>query len=287
MKIISAVDGSEQSLLIVHCLAAFAPIEHLILLHALQVPQLAYPGTGMGVGHEFSMQAEQTLRKEGSRILKEVVSQLPEDSGPIEQRLERGSPAEVILSVAEQEKTDLNVMGSRGLGVIQEHVLGSVSHRVVTHAPCSTFIVKDRLTSVQNILLPIANKIDAERLISFLSTHPFRGPIQVTLLHVIPFAQPVLPVGALIPENSRKDLVDGGNQFTKEIASQLSSLGYATSTIVKAGTPSIVIHEEAQKLKANLIVMGDQNRGKMSRFLLGSVSHSMIHHGICSVLLLR
>ena len=227
-------DGSEQAKLITQNLEALAPLENIILLHAFQVPQLAYPGTGMSVGHEFSLQTEQALREEGTRILKDVVAQLPDDIGPIQQRLERGSPAEVVLRISEQEKADLIMIGARGLGVIREYTLGSVSHRVVTHAPCSTLIVKSGNSSYQKVLVPIERKTDAEHIVSFLRTNPFREKVQLALLHVIPFAQPVLPVGALIPESWRKVLMESGEQLTNEIATQLSSLGYATSDYRKS-----------------------------------------------------
>ena len=287
MKAIIAVDGSDQSKLIAQNLEAFTSLEKVVLLHSFQVPQLAYPGTGMSIGHEFSMHAEQVLRVDGTRILEEIAKLLPDDIGPIHQRLERGSPAEIILSVSEQEKADLIIIGSRGLGVLREKALGSVSHRVVMNAPCSTLVVKGGAKSFRQVLVPIEQKEDAERIVVFLQTHPFRGNVQLTLLHVIPFAQPVLPVGALIPESWRKDLTQGGEQFLQDIAKRLSSLGYATSTIVKAGAPSVVIHEEAQRLEANLIMMGSQKKRKLSRFLLGSVSHSLVHNAPCSVLLLK
>ncbi|GJL61566.1 MAG: hypothetical protein NPIRA04_02200 [Nitrospirales bacterium] len=287
MKVVVAIDGSEHTTLIIQNLKALAPMEDILLLHALQVPQLAYPGTGMSIGHEFSKHAEEALREDGTRILEDVALQLPDDLGPIHQRLELGHPAEVILSISEREKPDLIIVGSRGLGVIREQALGSVSHRVMTHTPCSTLVVKGKNDSFQNVLVPIEHKTDAEHIVSFLSTHPFRGKVHLTFLHVIPFAQPVLPVGALIPESMRKNLIEDSEQFTNEIATRLSAVGYATSTIVRSGAPSIVIHEEARRLGANLIVMERQKKDTLNRFLLGSVSHSVTHHGTYSVLLLK
>ncbi len=287
MKATVALDGSDYSKLVTHTLKAFAPFDELVLLHAYHVPQLAYPGTGMSVGHDFSVRMEEALRQEGSRILEHVVSQLPEHIGPIKQILEPGPTAEVILTTADREKSDLIVMGSRGLGVIREQVLGSVTHRVMTHASCSTLIAKNETESFQNILVPLAQTTDAERIVSFLSKHPFRGTISLTLLHVIPFVQPILPVGTLLPESCQKELREGAEQFTRTIAAELAGHGYETSTIVKAGTPSIVIHEEAQRLQAHLILIGKQQRTTVSRFLMGSVSHSVVHHTTCSVLLVQ
>ena len=261
----------------------FPPIEHLILLHVIHVPELAYPGTGMSVGKEFSKSAEDALRVEGTRILDDMSARLPSDIGRLTKRIELGLPAEMVLSLADKEKVNGIVMGSRGLGVIREHVLGSVSHRVISHAPCSTLVVKSGIERIQKVLLPIEQAEDAERAVDFLSTHPFRGQVRITLLHVIPFAHPVLPIGALLPETVRKDLFTEGEKFLAEMASRLSTLGYLTETAVTTGAPSSIIHEQAQAIQADLIVMGVKKERQVSHFFLGSVSHSVVHHSTCSV----
>ena len=122
MKVLVAVDGSEQSNLVARSLFAFSPIQSLILLHAIQVPTLAYPGTGMSIGQEFSKRAEDTMRAEGTRILDEMSSKIPPDIGGITKRIESGQPEEMILSSADEEKVDCIVVGSRGLGKIREQV---------------------------------------------------------------------------------------------------------------------------------------------------------------------
>ena len=57
-------------------------------------------------------------------------------------RVEEGYPAETICNVAEDEEADLIVMGNRGLGAFGRFLLGSVSDRVVHHAPCSVMVVR-------------------------------------------------------------------------------------------------------------------------------------------------
>ncbi len=52
-----------------------------------------------------------------------------------------GPASQAILRVAQVHKADLIVIGSRGLGDWQAMVLGSVSHKVVHHAPCPVLIV--------------------------------------------------------------------------------------------------------------------------------------------------
>lgn len=47
-----------------------------------------------------------------------------------------------IVRVAEDEAFDLIVMGTRGLGGAKAWLLGSVSQRVITEAPCPVLVVK-------------------------------------------------------------------------------------------------------------------------------------------------
>lgn len=53
-----------------------------------------------------------------------------------------GEPGPTIVDHANQGNFDLLVIGSRGLNVFQEMVLGSVSHKVVKRANCPVMVVK-------------------------------------------------------------------------------------------------------------------------------------------------
>jgi nucleotide-binding universal stress UspA family protein len=53
-----------------------------------------------------------------------------------------GDPAESLVRQAEEDKADLIVVGTRGLNFAQRALLGSVSTKVVHHAPCDVLIVR-------------------------------------------------------------------------------------------------------------------------------------------------
>lgn len=80
--------------------------------------------------------------KEADEILKkaiEIVGQIP---GEIHTEVLEGSPAEAILDVARARKSDLIIIGSRGLGRLAGALVGSQSQKVVQHAPCPVLIVR-------------------------------------------------------------------------------------------------------------------------------------------------
>jgi nucleotide-binding universal stress UspA family protein len=53
-----------------------------------------------------------------------------------------GSPADVIVDEAEDRGADLIVVGTRGLHAGKRLLLGSVSTKVVHHAPCDVLVVR-------------------------------------------------------------------------------------------------------------------------------------------------
>ncbi len=53
-----------------------------------------------------------------------------------------GSPAAQILAMALQIRADLVVVGSRGHSAIRDMVLGSITHRVLRHAPCTVLCAR-------------------------------------------------------------------------------------------------------------------------------------------------
>ena len=60
----------------------------------------------------------------------------------LETQVVAGHPAEQIVHFAHEEKMDMIVMGHRGKSIMERWLLGSVSKRVVSYAPCSVTIVR-------------------------------------------------------------------------------------------------------------------------------------------------
>jgi nucleotide-binding universal stress UspA family protein len=54
----------------------------------------------------------------------------------------QGDAADAIIDVAEEQRSDLIVVGNRGMTGAKRFLLGSVPNRVSHHAPCSVLIVR-------------------------------------------------------------------------------------------------------------------------------------------------
>jgi nucleotide-binding universal stress UspA family protein len=60
----------------------------------------------------------------------------------VEGVVRRGPPARTIVEVAKERNADAIVLGGRGTGDIEDFLLGSVSHKVCSLAPCTCITVR-------------------------------------------------------------------------------------------------------------------------------------------------
>jgi nucleotide-binding universal stress UspA family protein len=284
MKTLLAVDGSDNSYEAVHALQYLARAEQLTLLHALNVPMPAYPMMMPEIANELYGALEQSMREDGDRLLVRVQSLLPMHAGPLTKHLRVGSPADVIVSMAEEQKADLIVMGARGLGPVKERLLGSVSHQILTLAPCATLIVNGPVKAMKQILLPLAGPIDADAAVRFLQLKPFHEAVDVTLLTVLPSTQPPWPVDAAAGKKLEEHALQSAHDYIDGVAERLHAMGYQARGVAVIGTPAAMIVHEATTRRSDLILMGTSGRQGLTRFVLGSVSHAVLHQMPCPVL---
>lgn len=285
MKTLLAVDGSDNSYEAVRALKYLTRADQLLLLHALQVPRPAYPMMVPEVADELYKTLERSMREDGERLLDRVQSLLPPHAGPSTKRLEPGSPSEVIVTMAEHDKVDLIVMGARGLGPIKERLLGSVSHRILTLAPCAKLIVNGPVKAMKQVLLPLQGPDDLEAAVRFLQLKPFHEPVALSLLTVLPTVQPPWAVGAIAAEQLEENALQSAREFIEIAADRLQTLGYQARGRAVLGTPSELILGEASTVRADMILMGSRGRKGITRFVLGSASHAVLHQAPCPVLI--
>jgi nucleotide-binding universal stress UspA family protein len=238
------------------------------------------------VAGEHNTTLEQSVREDGERLLARVQSLLPMHAGPSTKQLRIGFPAEVIVWMAKEQKADLIVMGARGLGPVKERLFGSVSHRILTLAPCATLIVNGPVKAMKQILLPLQGLSDAEAAVRFLQLKPFHDAVEVTLLTVLPSTQPPRPgeAAAAAAAAATAEKLEEQAAFIDGVAERLRAIGYQAHGVAVVGTPSTMILQQATTLRSDLILMGTRGRQGIARFLLGSVSHDVLHQMPCPVL---
>ena len=287
MKILLAVDGSSQSRDAVRSLAHFAPSDELTLVHAMVLPDLDHPMITPELRDQVVKELEEKLRQDGEALLDHTQSDIPSDFPAVRRVHQIGSPAHVIVETAQSAKSDLIILGARGMGPVKEVVLGSVSHRVVLHAPCSILVQKTPLQRIQNILLPLEGENDTEEALTFLATNPFRPPVNIEVMAVWPQPQVPWPISLGQSKMMEDRAIEHAQDRLDGITQRLATMNYQSTSTVGMGDPAYAILEQARMRKPDLIMMGSHGRTGLSRFLLGSVSHTVLHRADCPVLIVR
>ena len=85
-------------------------------------------------------QLNQILKERSEENLKEF-DELNDDDLKITHVIREGSPARVILEVAQEEDIDLIVMGSSGKSGFDRFIMGSVADKVVNSAKCAVLVI--------------------------------------------------------------------------------------------------------------------------------------------------
>lgn len=141
-RILVGLDGSDYSLRALDFAIDLAKKyqSQLVLVHVVmrQIYAINPPEAGILAGTAIVRE----LETEGKTILTQGEEKVKAQGLPVEARLRQGVPAEELLRAAADEKTDLMVLGSRGLSQVRAFLLGSVSDKVSHHAKCPTLIVR-------------------------------------------------------------------------------------------------------------------------------------------------
>lgn len=141
-KILVGIDGSQESM---------RALEHAIDLAETYGSELHLITVVEDFKTPFKARyelMESEMREEYvSRVLGEMESALTKirEEGAqiaVETRIEEGRPASVITSIADDEDFDLIVIGARGMGRIEELLLGSVSREIVNTSRTPVLVVK-------------------------------------------------------------------------------------------------------------------------------------------------
>lgn len=287
MRVLLAVDGSEQSAFATEAVAALASVSHVTILHVVDLPRLTFSMLGPEIAHDMTGMAHKALQQEGEQILSRTLSQLSSSPFSPTTRMEEGTPADLIMSVAQEEGIDIILMGARGKGQVREFLLGSVSQRVLTHAHCAVLVVNKPVGTLHHLLVAIQSEEDVGRVARFLKKHPFPHAAKITILTIVPIPRSLLRGGASASEEKVEHALKSAEEFLDRAVSQIETASYPITPLVSLGDPAQTILEESKLLEPDAIMLGIHHPSALTRFVLGSVSHTVIHHSAFPILVFR
>ncbi len=91
-------------------------------------------------------------RRDAFALVAAAAEEIQKNAGDltVETAVLAGHPKSAILEAAEEWPADLILVGSHGYNAVKRFLLGSVSHAIALHAPCSVGIIRCRETEAAN-----------------------------------------------------------------------------------------------------------------------------------------
>jgi nucleotide-binding universal stress UspA family protein len=277
MKVLLAVDASPDSKNAAQMVRQFAEPATVDVLNVVDEDALkhAYISPEMPASYVESYRKE--VSEAAERTLHEIKEQLTGVCPHIRLIADTGDAAESIVETAEETRPDVIVVGQRGMTATPSFLLGGVSQKVATYAPCSVLVVKEAVEKLERLVVAVDGSPNAQKTVKFLTRNPFKPPVDITIVTVWP--QRHVEEAELI---QRK-----GHELLEHMAKELQPRPYRVQTEMMTGDPAFMILEAAVRRSAQLILVGSRGMKAIKRFFLGSVSEKLLVHATCSVLIIR
>jgi nucleotide-binding universal stress UspA family protein len=285
MRIVVGVDWSDDAFAAVEQIGLLYRPDDVVLVHGVDLGMLQSPIVAGAVNLQGYDEFRQALIDAGRQAVERCRTLLPADIPSIQTMCEVHHPAAFILDRAATVKADLIAIGTHDHSRVTEVLAGSISHRILLHATVPTLIVKGKARPVASVLMAVEGLEDAIRLRTWLTSHPFKNPVAVTILSVVPSLHMIDPQVMVGLEGWSEQHKQQAEQVVNETARALASPHFRVSTMVRTGDPVTIVCEVGTSY--DLLVVGSHGRKGLGRFLLGSVSHGIVHRTDRSVLVVR
>ncbi len=136
-RILLAIDGSEHSGTVLEKAIEYAKLldTGIILVHCHE----KFP---VNLGEPYRDSQIASIIRESEKLVAPFMQRLQSENIQVEDRLMEEPAGKIIPEVAEIEKCDLIIMGSRGFSNLTNLIVGSVTTRVLQTAPCPVLVVR-------------------------------------------------------------------------------------------------------------------------------------------------
>jgi len=237
----------------------------------------------------------ETQREASEASLSAEVARVSRVGLTVEKEQRSGDVVREVLTVAEEWKADLIVMGTHGRGGFERLVLGSAAEKVLRKAPCAVLTVpKDAVAAVgtgdariSHILCPHdGSQASADGLAYAVSLAERTGG-RLTLVSVVEsipyggdFVGPDFAAFRIARERHAQEALDTA------LAPEVRVRHDVRDRLVY-GNPGQQILEVAAQERPDLIVMGVQGRGALDLLMFGSTTNHVVRHATQPVLTVK
>jgi nucleotide-binding universal stress UspA family protein len=245
----------------------------LELLHTNTAVAYAPPLPDYYVPEAYDMtEYYENAAEELFNLKREILSDGGFDDVKFETVVEEGFLYSTVRRIAEEDRADLIVMGTKGATGATEFFVGSNTEKVIRTAPCPVLAVPDKSGefTLKTVVFPTTLRKDQAGVFQALAEWQKTFPFEVMVLYLNN------PAGF----DSNEDIEKAIHAFAED----------AGLKKVKPFISGNTFNEEASILQfagqehADLIVMGTHQRQGLSHLLFGSLTEDTVNHSDIPVL---
>jgi nucleotide-binding universal stress UspA family protein len=297
-KILVPLDGSktaENVLPFARCIARCLqiPVE---LLAVVDVAEMAR-NVSAAKGFYLDTLIDDEARRYGT-YLQRLAKNFP--VGATHCTVSKGKAAEVIIESAEAEKETLIAMATHGRSGLNRFLLGSVAEKVLRGVSNPLLLVRATekappwdMPALKFVVVPLDGSRLAESVLPSVEELAKNLDLEVVLIRVYGVPHGAYSTGegfydATHIEAFIAELRDEALEYLKKKATELKKAGVAkVSYIAKDGLGADEIISLARRTCDNLIAMCTHGRSGVKRWVLGSVTETVVRHSGDPVLIIR
>ena len=239
--------------------------------------------------------AQDEARRRGE-YLSEVAKSFPSER--VRCKIEKGNAATAILESAAADKDTLICMATHGRSGLNRWLLGSVAEKVLRGASAPVLLIRaseeaqtEGEKQFESVIVPLDGSSLAEQVLPSIADLAKQLGLEVILFRAYDLPYGIYDAGAtyaIDPERLSADIEAEVQQYLEEKRDRLRKTGLEKiSYASKQGLSADEIIKYGRNLPGKLIAMCSHGRSGVKRWVLGSVTETVVRHCNDPVLVLR
>ncbi len=301
--ILVPLDGSALAEQVLPSVRMLAPIlgAEVHLLHVVSEADRyhllvdAAPADLFATQRERTLNSWETLRQQAESYLAPQAAQLRAAGVTTGFEIRLGSPAEVIVEVAEREHVVLIAMATHGYSGLKRWALGSIADKVVHATDTPIFLVRGEAQpptgarALKRIMVPLDGSALSRQALPFATELATRTHAELIVLTALtPAIGEILSTTQFMRDDDTLGVArDRVMQEVGSVADELRRQDIPVTPLAVIDFPAEAIIDEAVRLHADLIVMATHGYGGLKRWALGSVADKVLHATTTPLVLVR
>ncbi|MBF0554976.1 MAG: universal stress protein [Nitrospirae bacterium] len=181
---------------------------------------------------------------------------------------------EAIIEEAERHKTDIIIMGRRGMTGLKKFIMGSVTAKVIASTSSKVLVVpKDTQLRGETLLVASDGSQHSEGAVDEAIDMASRCPTVKTLSAV-----------CVVPDKGK---IGEATDILTKITAKANAKGVKVETFPLIGQPYKTLVNASLEMGADIIIMGNYGSTGLASVFMGSVAERVIALSMCAVLVVK